>query len=74
MIPTITLWLLVSIGYSGMRSDSPFVTVARFASVKECERVRDVLVNSPFSGNFHPDKVTDYRPDMRCVQATVAKP
>lgn len=59
---TVLLWLLVSVaGASGVSSSVPTVTVARFADLDECERVRRELMRD------------HWRQALRCVQARVVK-
>jgi hypothetical protein len=59
---TITVWLLVSLG-SLYGAGRPFITVERFATAVECERVAQVLRSS--NGG--------YTPGLQCVQAAIAK-
>lgn len=61
---TVTLWLLISLGRSSTKDyATPTVTVERFVSSQECERVRQVIDNSLSWGS----------PALRCIQATVAR-
>jgi hypothetical protein len=57
---TLTVWLLVSLGNTSYQQSRPTVTIERFATLEECQRVRKVI-----DGNL--------RPQMMCVQATVAR-
>jgi len=56
---TVTLWLLVSLGFDAYRNSSSTIVVERFAAVEECQRVNKVL-----------SAATNSSP-LRCVQATV---
>lgn len=61
---TITVWLLISIGYNGSNAGyaQPTLVVERFATVQECQRVAKVIVDSSYGGAR-----------LQCVQATVAR-
>jgi hypothetical protein len=61
---TVTLWLLVSLGWNTLGAP-PTTVVERFATAQECSRVMDVL-NSSIDGKRHPM--------LLCVQAAVVKP
>lgn len=56
---TITLWLLVNVGYYGSHTAQ---VVERFAAVEECQRVLNSIRES-----------TNRSGAMRCIQATVAR-
>jgi hypothetical protein len=57
---TVSLWLLVSLqGYVSANSNVPATTVARFADVQECERVRLILKDAGGSSK------------LMCIQARV---
>lgn len=60
---TVTLWLLMSIGYDHYSAgNQPTSVVERFATLQECERVREAA-RVRTMGN----------PLLRCVQATVVR-
>ena len=59
---TVTVWLLISLS-SGAYNQRPVTLVERFATVEECQRVKELV------------KVSGYGVDItRCIQATVVKP
>ena len=61
MITTVLVWLLVSLPTDYDKNRKPAVTVERFATVEECERVKKVISDS-----------STFRPEMRCIQANIA--
>jgi len=70
-IATITLWLLVSVGYeqtTNQNSGRSTQIVERFASKDECDRVLKILRDVRFSPRNDPTN------SLLCVQATVYKP
>jgi hypothetical protein len=60
MINTILIWLLISLPKDGHQEATPATTVAQFATLEECQRVRSII-----------DKHSDGR--LMCLQAHVVK-
>ena len=59
MTETILVWLLIGLPWSGSSStNKPATLVAKFATVEECTRVREVI---------------DTTSVTRCVQANIVK-
>lgn len=59
---TVTLWLLISVGTTWSRGGAPTVTVERFATAAECERVAEII---------RQDKQA--APMLHCIEARVVR-
>lgn len=58
---TVTVWLLIALGYSQSTMSRQTAVLERFASETECARVAAVING----------KKDEHRPPHQCVQATI---
>jgi hypothetical protein len=62
-LPTVLIWLLISVGSGGDREARPTMVVERFATLEDCQAIAKVL----------NDSTTSYTRIHRCVQARVLR-